>query len=110
MIFESIRLVGGTSNSEGRVEVFHDGQWGTVCDDGFGLNDANVVCRQLGHGRATAARGSAAFGQGSGKIWLDEVACEGYETYIGGCHHPGWGTHFCEHHEDAGVVCSNPRS
>ncbi|XP_066295747.1 uncharacterized protein, partial [Branchiostoma lanceolatum] len=71
-----IRLVGGTSDYEGRVEVFHGGLWGTVCDDNFGLNDANVVCRQLGHGSAIAARGKAAFGQGSGRIWLADLACD----------------------------------
>ncbi|XP_066275306.1 uncharacterized protein [Branchiostoma lanceolatum] len=102
---ESIRLVGGSSDYEGRVEVYHDGQWGTVCDDNFALIDANVVCRQLGYGSATGARGRATFGEGSGQIWLDNLACRGSETTIGDCDHSGWGYHNCRHNEDASVVC-----
>ena len=58
-----IRLVDGDSENEGRVEVFFRGTWGTVCDDGFGTEDANVVCRQLGFTSGTAY-GSATYGQG----------------------------------------------
>ncbi|CAH1246669.1 PRSS12 [Branchiostoma lanceolatum] len=101
-----IRLVGGGSDREGRVEVYHDGQWGTVCDDDFDLNDAKVVCRQLGFETATEAREDAAFGEGSGPIWLDEMDCEGSEENIVDCGHDGWGSHNCAHDQDAGVVCT----
>ncbi|XP_035694593.1 uncharacterized protein LOC118428599 [Branchiostoma floridae] len=101
-----IRLMGGSSSSEGRVEVYHDGQWGTVCDDDFDMNDANVICRQLGYGSALEARSKAAFGAGSDPIWLDDLNCGGSETSIEDCTHNGWGSHNCGHHEDAGVVCS----
>ncbi|CAH3183879.1 unnamed protein product, partial [Porites evermanni] len=72
-----VRLVNGGSISEGRVEVFYNGTWGTVCDDNWDLNDATVVCRQLGFGRAIVAFKWAAFGPGNGKIWMDDVTCTG---------------------------------
>ena len=101
-----IRLVDGPTKYEGRVEVYHNDEWGTVCDDGWDLNDAQVVCRQLGFTSATAARGSAYYGRGSGQIWLDEVRCVGTELTIEGCSHNGWGYNDCSHSEDAGVQCS----
>ncbi|XP_066305086.1 macrophage scavenger receptor types I and II-like [Branchiostoma lanceolatum] len=106
--YATIRLVGGSSASEGRVEVFHNGQWGTVCNDHFdqNLDGANVVCRQLGFARATEVKLTAVFGEGSDPIWLDDVICSGSETTIVNCNHLAWGEHNCSHHEDVGVVCS----
>ena len=43
-----IRLVDGSNPTEGRVEVFISGRWGTVCDDGWDDNGVSVLCRQLG--------------------------------------------------------------
>ena len=104
----SVRLVGGNSYNEGRVEVNYNGQWGTVCDDGWSHHDARVVCRQLGFGSSGTAIGLARFGQGSGPIWLDDVTCTGSEISLFNCGHLGVGvTRSCSHFEDAGVICSS---
>ena len=101
-----VRLVEGKEGSfEGRVEVYRVGTWGTICDDGWGTNDANVVCKQLGYARVKSVQPNAYFGQGKGQIWLDDLACVGNETNLGQCMHNGWGSHDCTHSKDAGVVC-----
>ena len=100
-----IRLVGGSGPHEGRVEAYHNGTWGTVCDDDWNLQDAAVVCHQLGYINATAALGSARFGAGSGPILFSELACIGNESIITECHHLLTGVHNCSHSEDVGVVC-----
>uniref|UniRef100_A0A4W2GV29 Scavenger receptor family member expressed on T cells 1 n=1 Tax=Bos indicus x Bos taurus TaxID=30522 RepID=A0A4W2GV29_BOBOX len=71
-----------------------------VCSGG------SVVCRQLGCGHALGAPGAAHFGAGAGRIWMDELACEGHEAALWRCPSRGWGRHDCGHKEDAGALCS----
>ena len=88
------------------MEIFYNGNWGTVCDDYWDIKDARVVCRQLGFPDAVSAHHGAHFGRGSGKIWLDNVGCSGSESSIENCSHNGWGVGDCNHKEDASVTCS----
>lgn len=80
-----------------------------MCDDSWDLADAEVVCRQVGCGRAVDALVGAAFGPGSGPVWLDEVGCRGSEASLRGCPAEPWGRGDCGHKEDAGVRCSGDR-
>ncbi|KAM6192541.1 scavenger receptor cysteine-rich domain-containing group B protein [Sarcoramphus papa] len=102
----SIRLVSGTDICQGRVEIFYRGNWGTVCDDDWGLSDASVVCKQVGCGQALDYKSNAYFGYGTGHILLDNVNCDGSEPFLSACYSLGWGIHNCGHHEDAGVICT----
>lgn len=102
----AMRLSGGPNRCEGRVELYHHGAWGTVCDDAWDLPDAQVVCRLLGCGDAIAAQVESFFGPGFGTILLDNVKCTGTELSLQQCSHIPWDVHNCDHSEDAGVTCS----
>ncbi|XP_019486571.1 PREDICTED: macrophage scavenger receptor types I and II [Hipposideros armiger] len=104
--FKTVRLVGGSGPHEGRVEIFHDGQWGTVCDDHWELRGGLVICRSLGFQGVRNVHKRANFGQGTGPIWLDEVFCLGRESSIEECKINQWGARTCLHSEDAGVTCT----
>uniref|UniRef100_A0A452RTB5 T-cell differentiation antigen CD6 n=1 Tax=Ursus americanus TaxID=9643 RepID=A0A452RTB5_URSAM len=105
----AVRLVGGSSRCAGRVEVLEYGQWGSVCDDTWDLEDSHVVCRQLNCGWAVQALPGLHFTPGRGPIYRDQVNCSGAESYLWDC--PGLpGDGYCGHKEDAGVVCSEHQS
>ena len=100
-----MRLVNGDGFYEGRVEVYHDGQWGTVCEDQWDENDAAVVCSSLGLVGGVPMK-YRWFGAGSGPIWMDDVNCTGSEASLKACSHRGWGVHNCRrYNKDAGVRC-----
>eukprot|EP00118_Oscarella_pearsei_P005133 m.23111 g.23111 ORF g.23111 m.23111 type:complete len:385 (+) comp28441_c0_seq2:1239-2393(+) len=108
-----VRLSGGqpTSSgktpSEGRVEIYHSGEWGTVCDNGWDIRDANVICRQLGYRQALEAKNGNYFSMGISEIWISQVACFGNESRLQDCRFSGWKNHNCSHREDAGVICNS---
>uniref|UniRef100_A0A8C4TC72 Soluble scavenger receptor cysteine-rich domain-containing protein SSC5D n=1 Tax=Erpetoichthys calabaricus TaxID=27687 RepID=A0A8C4TC72_ERPCA len=101
------RLVNGSdSECSGRVELYYDRRWGTVCDRYWDLQDASVLCNQIGCGYAIEAPGQARFGEGKGEIWRDNLHCEGDETDLTKCPALDYGREECTHKNDAGVVCS----
>ncbi|KPP58299.1 hypothetical protein Z043_123888, partial [Scleropages formosus] len=100
-----LRLTGGSDPCSGRVEVYHKGFWGTVCDDSWDLQDAMVVCRQLDCGAALRAEKGSRFERGNGPIWLDEVNCRGSELYLWHCSYSPQQSS-CSHKQDAGVTCA----
>ena len=104
-MLHDVRLVGGQGEYEGRVELFHKDEWGTVCHDYWNIYDGHVVCRQMGYLGAVTTYSSAHFGRGSGIIWLDNLRCTGSESTLFDCPHNGAGSHDCSHYSDAGVTC-----
>ena len=103
----TVRLVGGLTGKSGRVEIGFNNTWGTVCDNSWDIHDALVVCRMLGYPTAVAATLRSSFSRGTGRIWLDNVACTGTEESLDKCSHSAWGVYSssCLHSRDAGVFC-----
>ena len=108
MLDGDIRLIDGGKPYQGRVEIFYEGQWGTVCDDGWNFADARTVCRQLNfEGRRAIALSRSYFGSGSGVIWLNDVKCDNKDYKLAECEHSGWrNIGECDHNMDASVICS----
>ena len=102
-----IRLVGGVKSYQGTVEIYYKGQWGSICDDLWDIEDANVVCRQLGFGEALEASLQAQFGRSTvDPIHFDDVKCQGSESKLSECVLDT--LLVCHHGEDAGVICAPP--
>ncbi|KAG2501446.1 hypothetical protein HYH03_001229 [Edaphochlamys debaryana] len=113
-----LRLVGGSTPSEGRLEVAYRQQWGTVCGFMFGPEDARVACRALGlpHEGAQVldARVFSQLGTPGDlgnpaqapPIWLDNLGCSGTETSLTQCPSNGWGVSGCTHLQNVGLRCA----
>ncbi|XP_077011816.1 CD5 antigen-like isoform X2 [Tamandua tetradactyla] len=103
-----LKLEGGDNHCSGRLVVLHKGEWGSVCDDGWGEKADQVICRQLGCGKSLSPspRARKRFGSRNGRIWLDDVHCSGREQSLEECQHRFWGYHDCTHKEDVTVICS----
>ncbi|XP_030048592.1 deleted in malignant brain tumors 1 protein [Microcaecilia unicolor] len=106
----NVRLVNGSSDCTGRLEVYYDNEWGTVCNDDWDIRDAAVVCKQLGCGPATETVQQNPFGPGSGPVWLKRVFCSGSESYLSQC--GSWTSQqfVCKHIHDVGVTCAGADS
>ncbi|XP_038054165.1 deleted in malignant brain tumors 1 protein-like [Patiria miniata] len=102
----TVRLEGGSNDFSGRVEIFRNYTWGTICDRGWDATDAGVVCRQLGYSGAVEAKSGAHYGEGSGLIHMEGVACTGSEEGLANCPSLCWTASTCSHSRDAGVICS----
>ncbi|XP_071480642.1 scavenger receptor cysteine-rich domain superfamily protein-like [Diadema antillarum] len=102
----SVRLVDGSVDSEGRVEVFLDDTWGAICDNLWGPEDAEVVCKQLGYVGADLALVASPFQRGNSPVLLDKVQCNGLESNISTCQHAGIGVKSCHESQTAGVTCT----
>uniref|UniRef100_A0A8C5HAS3 HHIP-like protein 1 n=1 Tax=Gouania willdenowi TaxID=441366 RepID=A0A8C5HAS3_GOUWI len=104
----SVRLVSANGLTDrGRVEIYIQNEWGTVCDDLFSRRAGDVVCRQLGFTTALAVMKRAVLGEAktSVRILLDDVECEGEERNLLECKRSRVGRHNCSHEEDVGVIC-----
>ena len=101
-----MRLVNGSSPAEGRIEVFYQGKWGTVCGTNATFDLAIVACRQLGYRETVALKTNAYFGRGSGPVWLEPACYAGMNSTVVDCIHAGWGETACDHSQDVGVICS----
>ena len=103
-----VRLTGGTAPAEGRVEVYYNNIWGTVCPfNEWDIRDAHVICKMLGYLYAVETQSSYFYGvSNSSKVrWLNNIQCNGQETSITECIHGGWFEHSCEYNQDIGVKC-----
>ncbi|XP_012144579.1 uncharacterized protein LOC100879380 isoform X10 [Megachile rotundata] len=104
----AIRLAGSENNYEGRIEVKILGVWGQVCDDGFGMIDANVICKELGFVLgALEIRPGGFYGNldPPTRFMVDQLRCRGNETSLRECDFDGWGVHNCQPEEAVGVIC-----
>ena len=110
MLDFKVRLVGGTADNEGRVEISYNGAWGTICDDSLDQVAANIVCRQLGYQSAIHIWHYGYFGRGEGYSELDKIECTGFETNLGACKHSRWGNIDSKCYgfdKDVGLTCKD---
>ncbi|KAL6449111.1 hypothetical protein ACFW04_000663 [Cataglyphis niger] len=103
-----IRLAGANNSYEGRIEVKILGHWGQVCDDGFGMINADVICKELGFDLgALEVRSGGFYGnlEPPTRFMVDQLKCRGNETTLRECDFNGWGIHNCQPEEAVGIVC-----
>ena len=101
-----VRLVGGNSKNEGRVEIYYNNTWGTVCNTYWGSSDSNTVCQQLGYTGATRSYLSPLIDQENAPVWMDRVGCGSLDICLGKCSFTGFGNNRCTHSQDVFVNCT----
>jgi hypothetical protein len=106
----TLRLVGGVATGRvkaGRLEIYRDKRWRTVCAAGFGPADARVVCRQLGMRGFAMVVKPKVFGPGKGLVWRRQFACSGKEQRLEKCASRQLHPRTCPRHAtDVGVLCA----
>ena len=105
----AVRLVGGSSEAEGRVEVYINGEWGTVCGWSWDPLDSKVICQMLDYNGANRTYSDTSqhnFGEGTGQSWLRDLRCTGSEANLLQCPQGDVGSG-CHNFFDVGVVCTN---
>ncbi|XP_078616882.1 uncharacterized protein LOC144885088 isoform X1 [Branchiostoma floridae x Branchiostoma japonicum] len=100
-----IRLVGGSEWGRLEVRTYNTKDWGTVCSDGFDMEDAKVACNMLGLGDASFIRDTTYYGEGTGDIKMANLGCGGHESSLFDCSYDGPGSGSCTHGDDVGLVC-----
>lgn len=126
-----MRLVNGTSNQAGRLEVCTNGIWGSVCGTGFDVTDAYVVCKELGLGvsgnnmismvafiittsyfsfvKEPIVYTNSYFGDGDGAIVYSNFACRGYEGSVLECAKQEYGSFTCSRNNVVGIICQESK-
>ncbi|XP_052429813.1 antigen WC1.1-like [Carassius gibelio] len=102
-----LRLTETDGRCSGRLEVYHNAVWGSVCDDHWDISDAQVVCRQLGCGAALRADGNSVFGAGEGVVWMNKVECRGNEIHLWDCPLSLNNNTDCFRKKHAGLTCAD---
>ncbi|MEL6181566.1 MAG: hypothetical protein AAFS10_21590 [Myxococcota bacterium] len=93
------------TDSRNVLQVYHDGIWRPVCDDGFGQQDAEVACRQFG---GTLVRVETAVFTPTNSFWMDDLNCTGNEERLADCPFNGWGIEDCSSGEGISLQCELP--
>ena len=105
---ENIRLTGGSTSYEGRIEVFLDGQWGTVCStEEITTAEAATLCISLGFGPPQSVVSGALYGDSADvPILVDSLVCQGAKDHFTECRVSRNKGLSCTHDNDIGIICS----
>uniref|UniRef100_A0A673BBB9 SRCR domain-containing protein n=1 Tax=Sphaeramia orbicularis TaxID=375764 RepID=A0A673BBB9_9TELE len=104
---DSVKLVHGSSLCSGRLEVWSNQPWCSVCEEDLDHNDAEVVCRELGCGAPSLLQG-ALYGEGEAPVWTSELQCEGNESAVLDCRRSSSAGKTCGSGKAAGLTCTDP--